>query len=108
MRFGLVGADSHVGLDYRLSEITGGCFTQPSSMTDIYRSMLESQSVINFFEILSNHGHIFTVCSEYVQSAFRVCSKCVQSVFRVCLEFVHSILIVCSECVQSVFRLCSE
>ena len=44
-------------------------------------SMLESHSLINVFEILSNLGHIFRVCSEYVQGMFRVCSKYVQSMF---------------------------
>ena len=40
-----------------------------------------SESVIHVFEILSNLGHIFRVCSEYVQSMFRVCSENVQSMF---------------------------
>ena len=38
-------------------------------------SMLESQSLSNVFEILSNPGHIFRVCSEYVQIRFRVGSE---------------------------------
>ena len=100
-------------------------------------SMLETQSVIHVFEILSNLGHIFRLSSVYVQSrfregseyvqsrfrvfrvfpgcvqgVFRVCTACVQSVFqgeyRVCSEWVQSMFRVCSECVQSVFRLCSE
>ena len=50
----------------------------------------------NVFEILSNLGHIFRVCSGCVQGVFRVCSECVQSVFKVC-----------SKCVQSVLRVCS-
>ena len=36
--------------------------------------MLETQSLSNIFEMLSNLGHIFRVCSECVQSVFRVCS----------------------------------
>ena len=42
-----------------------------------------SESVIHVFEILSNLGNIFRVCSGYVQSVFRVCSECVQSVFNI-------------------------
>ena len=61
-----------------------------------------SESVGNFFEILSNLWHIFRVCPEYVQSVFRVCSECIQSVFRVCSECVQRVLRVCSECAQSV------
>ena len=55
-------------------------------------SLLETQSVINVFEILSNVGHIFRLCSGYVQSVFRVSSECLQSVFRVCSECVQRIL----------------
>ena len=47
-------------------------------------SVLESDSVIHVFEILSNLGHIIRLSSGYVQSMSRVCSECVQSVFRVC------------------------
>ena len=68
-------------------------------------SMLGSQSLINVIEILSNLGHIFRVCSEYVQSMFRMCSECAQSVLRVCSECVQSVFRVCSECVQSVLRV---
>ena len=52
-------------------------------------TMLERDSVIHVFEILLNLGHIFRVCSEYVQSVFmvfRVCSEYVQSMFRVCSD----------------------
>ena len=52
--------------------------------------------LINVFEILSNLGHIFRVCPEYVQSVFIVYSECVQSVFRVCPEYVQSVFRVCS------------
>ena len=41
-------------------------------------SMLESHSLINVFEILSNLGHIFRLSSGYAQGRF----KYVQSVFR--------------------------
>ena len=44
---------------------------------------LESGSLINVFEILSNLGHIFKIRSECV-TVFRVCSECV----LVCLEYV--------------------
>ena len=60
-------------------------------------SMLESDSLINVFEILSNVGHIFRLSSVYVQGIFRVGSECVQSYFRVGSEYV-----------QSRFRLGSE
>ena len=59
--------------------------------------MLESDSLINVFEILSNVGHIFRLSSVYAQGMFRVCSKYVQSRLRVG-----------SECVQSRFRVGSE
>ena len=59
-----------------------------------------SESFINVFEILSNLGHIFRVCSGCVQSVFRVCSGCVQSVFRVCSGYDQSMLRVCLEYVQ--------
>ena len=36
--------------------------------------MLEIDSVINVFEILSNLGLIFRLSSGYVQGMFRVCS----------------------------------
>ena len=49
-----------------------------------------SESVSDVFEILSNLGLIFRVCSEYVQGMFRVCSECVHSVFRVCSGYVQS------------------
>ena len=71
-------------------------------------SMFESESVSNVLEILSNLGHIFRVCSEYVQSVFRVCSVCVQIEFKVSSECVQSVFRVCSECSQSVFRVWSE
>ena len=63
-------------------------------------SMLESQSLSNVFEILSNPGHIFRVCSEYVQGMFRVSSGCVQSVFRVCSGLV--VKIGCQDCSNSI------
>ena len=66
------------------------------------------ESLIHVFEILSNLGHIFRVCSGCVQGVFRVCSECVQSVFRMCSECVQSVFKVYSECVQSVFRVCLE
>ena len=44
---------------------------------------LESGSLINVFEILSNLGHIFKIRLECV-TVFRVCSECV----LVCLEYV--------------------
>ena len=53
-------------------------------------SMLESESVINVFEILSNLGHIFRLSSGYAQGRFRVCSEYVQSMFIVCSEYVQS------------------
>ena len=48
----------------------------------------------NVFEILSNLGHIFRVCSECVQSVFRVSSEYLQSFFRVSSEYVQSLLVV--------------
>ena len=73
------------------------------------------ESLINVFEILLNLGHIFRVCSEYVQSMFRVCSEYAQGMFRyvqimisVCSGYVQSMFRVCSEYVQSMFRVCSE
>ena len=71
-------------------------------------SLLETQSVINVFEILSNLGHIFRLCSGYVQSVFRMCSEYVPSVFRVSSECHQSVIRVSSECHQSVFRVSSE
>ena len=38
-------------------------------------SILESQSLIHVFEILSNLGHIIQVCSGYVLGMFKVCSE---------------------------------
>ena len=38
-------------------------------------SMLESESVINVFEILSNLGHIIKLPTGYVQNMFRVGSE---------------------------------
>ena len=35
-------------------------------------SILESQSLIHVFEILSNLGHIIKVCSGYFQGVFKV------------------------------------
>ena len=70
-----------------------------------FQSIFEAITVIHVFEILSNFGHIFKVCLEYVQ---RVYSECVQSVFRVCSEFVQSVFGLCSECVRSVFGVSSE
>ena len=64
-----------------------------------------SQSSINVFEISSNIGHIFRMCSGCVQGLFRVYSECIQSVFRVCSECVQSVFSVCSECVQSMFNI---
>ena len=52
------------------------------------------------FEISSNLGHIFRVCSECARSVLRVCSECAQSVLRVCSDCVQSVFRVCSECVQ--------
>ena len=43
-----------------------------ASLGSVLESHSVSQSVGNVFEILSNLGHIFRVCSEYVQSVFRV------------------------------------
>ena len=46
-------------------------------------TMLERDSVIHVFEILLNLGHIFRLCSGYVQGRFGVVSEYVQSRFRV-------------------------
>ena len=46
-------------------------------------SMLESLSLFNVFDILSNLGHIIGLSSGYVQGIFRVCSEYVQSMLRV-------------------------
>ena len=60
-------------LSYRFCDT--GCFLDALASLG---SMLESQSLINVFEILSNLGHIFRLSSGYAQGRF----KYVQSVFR--------------------------
>ena len=48
--------------------------------------MLESHSVANVFEILSNFGHIFMLSSVYVHGVFRACSGYEEGIIRVCSE----------------------
>ena len=46
-------------------------------------SMLESDSLIHVFEILSNLGHIIRLSSGYAQGSFRICLEYAQSMFGV-------------------------